>query len=245
MYFREDAASVTFTLERQPEHQQEKPVFVVEEPGRDRWSRKVEFLLSSFGFCVGYGNIWRFPYMCLRNGGGECIAIYGEGEFAGSFFPCDNIILVGGKLSMSQENFGGDTVMRNQSMNHCQRRDQSISQSINQSISPASSQSYKMSVSFIMVSVCGYFVGAFLFPYFVFLLFGGVPIFFLEQCVGQLTQSAPVHAWNKLCPLLRGNAVFQLIGPNRWSSKNKIRKRISCSGQFFCSWRCPTSLLCF
>ena len=42
-------------------------------------------------------------------------------------------------------------------------------------------------------------------PYLLFLAFGGVPIFFLEQCVGQFTQSEPVHAWNKLCPLLRGN----------------------------------------
>lgn len=114
MHSREDAASVTFTLERQPEHHQAKPVFVVQ-PGRDRWSRKIEFLLSSIGFCVGYGNIWRFPYICFKNGG-----------------------------------------------------------------------------------------GAFLIPYFLFLGICGIPILFLEQCVGQLTQSEPVHAWNKLCPLLRG-----------------------------------------
>ncbi|KAL9967788.1 hypothetical protein ACROYT_G026081 [Oculina patagonica] len=94
----------------------EKPdVEVEEEQGRDRWSRKIEFLFACIGFCVGYGNIWRFPYMCFKNGG-----------------------------------------------------------------------------------------GAFLIPYLLFLTFGGVPIFFLEQCVGQFTQSEPVHAWTKLCPLLRG-----------------------------------------
>ena len=49
-----------------------------------------------------------------------------------------------------------------------------------------------------------FILGAFLIPYLLFLTFGGVPIFFLEQCVGQFTQSEPVHAWNKLCPLLRG-----------------------------------------
>ena len=50
-------------------------------------------------------------------------------------------------------------------------------------------------------------LGAFLIPYLLFLTFGGVPIFFLEQCVGQFTQSEPVHAWTKLCPLLRGKNV--------------------------------------
>jgi len=52
-----------------------------------------------------------------------------------------------------------------------------------------------------------FILGAFLIPYLLFLTFGGVPIFFLEQCVGQFTQSEPVHAWNKLCPLLRGKGV--------------------------------------
>ena len=70
----DDNGSVTFTLERKPEHQQEKPVFVIEEQGRDRWSRKIEFLFACIGFCVGYGNMWRFPYMCFKNGGGEYIA---------------------------------------------------------------------------------------------------------------------------------------------------------------------------
>ena len=71
MHSREDTGSVAFTLERLPEHHQEKPVFVVEEQGRDRWSRKIEFLFACIGFCVGYGNMWRFPYMCFKNGGGR------------------------------------------------------------------------------------------------------------------------------------------------------------------------------
>ena len=42
--------------------------------GRERWSRKIEFLLACIGFAVGYGNFWRFPYMCFKNGGGKHIA---------------------------------------------------------------------------------------------------------------------------------------------------------------------------
>ena len=39
---------------------------------RHQWSSKREYILSAVGFCVALGNVWRFPYMCNRNGGGEC-----------------------------------------------------------------------------------------------------------------------------------------------------------------------------
>lgn len=37
---------------------------------REHWGKKLEFLFACIGFAVGYGNFWRFPYMCFRNGGG-------------------------------------------------------------------------------------------------------------------------------------------------------------------------------
>uniref|UniRef100_H2ZI19 Transporter n=1 Tax=Ciona savignyi TaxID=51511 RepID=H2ZI19_CIOSA len=84
-------------------------------PNRERWSHKFEFLLSVIGFAVDLGNVWRFPYICFRNGG-----------------------------------------------------------------------------------------GAFLIPYFLMIVFGGIPLFYLELVLGQYHRSGCISIWKKICPIFKG-----------------------------------------
>ncbi|XP_060082177.1 sodium- and chloride-dependent creatine transporter 1-like, partial [Ylistrum balloti] len=43
---------------------------------RKQWSRKIEYVLTILGFLMGFGNLWRFPYICMKNGGGAFLIPY-------------------------------------------------------------------------------------------------------------------------------------------------------------------------
>ncbi|KAG7208867.1 hypothetical protein KM043_015051 [Ampulex compressa] len=83
--------------------------------GRETWSGKVDFLLSVIGFAVDLANVWRFPYLCYKNGG-----------------------------------------------------------------------------------------GAFLVPYCVMLVVGGIPLFYMELALGQFNRKGAITCWGRLVPLLKG-----------------------------------------
>ncbi|XP_013184652.2 sodium- and chloride-dependent glycine transporter 1 isoform X1 [Amyelois transitella] len=91
-------------------------------PERASWGRPLEFILACLGYAVGIGNIWRFPYLAYRNGG-----------------------------------------------------------------------------------------GAFLIPFFIMLLFIGMPLFYLELYVGQYTGLGPLKAFSAISPFFSGLGYCTLV----------------------------------
>ncbi|XP_052834150.1 sodium-dependent dopamine transporter isoform X2 [Octopus bimaculoides] len=86
-----------------------------EEDDRETWGKKIDFLLSVIGFAVDLANVWRFPYLCYKNGG-----------------------------------------------------------------------------------------GAFLVPYVLMLILGGIPLFYMELALGQFNRSGAITCWARICPLFKG-----------------------------------------
>ncbi|VDN51400.1 unnamed protein product [Dracunculus medinensis] len=82
---------------------------------REKWASKIEFFLALIGYAVDLGNVWRFPSVCYRHGG-----------------------------------------------------------------------------------------GAFLIPYLVMLLIGGLPMFYMELALGQFHKSGCISIWRKICPMFKG-----------------------------------------
>ena len=64
------------TVERfRTEEREENDGDDVSDKKRHAWASKQEYILTTLGYIVGIGNIWRFPYMCMRNGGGKSLSL--------------------------------------------------------------------------------------------------------------------------------------------------------------------------
>ena len=56
---------------RIPNHEDLDRMEKEEAESRPKWDNKAQYILTCVGFCIGLGNVWRFPYLCQSHGGGK------------------------------------------------------------------------------------------------------------------------------------------------------------------------------
>ena len=78
-----------------------QPQAQTEQEARPEWTSHIGFILASLGSAVGLGNIWRFPYLAAKDGGGLFLVIYVILALTFGFTLLSTEIAIGRKTKLS------------------------------------------------------------------------------------------------------------------------------------------------
>ncbi|XP_046559158.1 sodium-dependent noradrenaline transporter-like [Haliotis rubra] len=66
----------------------------------EKWGSPVDYMMTILGYSTGVGSMWRFPYMCMRNGGGAFLIPFVVFMIIGAV-PCVFLEMAIGQFSQS------------------------------------------------------------------------------------------------------------------------------------------------
>lgn len=139
---------------------------------------KTEYILASAGNIVALGNVWRFPHLCFKNGGGEL----DESERF-RILIWINWLIFPGESHHSLSEFKSRVYNTGLSDRFPEKKLMSY-------------EYYIESSSIVCVCVCVYCFSTML---------CGLSLFLLGTLIGQDTQGGAVTCWSQICPLAQGN----------------------------------------
>ncbi|KAJ3596634.1 hypothetical protein NHX12_003038 [Muraenolepis orangiensis] len=162
-----------------------------EEEERPAWNSKLQYILAQVGFSVGLGNVWRFPYLCQKNGGGDT---KGRG-------PRDQRPSLQTPEARPPEARPPDT--RGPSSGH-QRPMLQTPEACHQRPVLRTPEACHQRPVLQTPSLQTPEARAYLVPYLILLVTIGIPLFFLELAVGQRIRRGSIGVWNYISPRLGG-----------------------------------------